>query len=162
MRFFYFCFYSLFFFSFCTVEGQDLKLVSATSQRWTAGVRGGGGGVRYVITAVAGQSSNRLKVEHFWVKDHLLPADAFLAHPSVYGSREFVKGDTLVIRASSFQRGELRLPENDKDMAAQPDTTLAVPAIKFNGEGLVYFRNGKKKKYLKIEHFQELPHLAYP
>ena len=115
-----------------------------------------------MITAVAGQSSKRLKVEHLWVGDHLLPADAFLAHPSTYGSKEFVKGDTVLIRASSYRKGELRLAENDKNMAAEPDTTLSAPAIKFNGEGLVYFRNGKKRKYLKIEHFQDLPHLAYP
>ena len=155
-------FFIFLFLSTTFVHGQDFKLVSATSQRWTAGVRGGGGGVRYVITAVAGQSSKRLKVEHLWVGDHLLPADAFLAHPSTYGSKEFVKGDTVLIRASSYRKGELRLAENDKNMAAEPDTTLSAPAIKFNGEGLVYFRNGKKRKYLKIEHFQDLPHLAYP
>ena len=149
----------------CEIYAQDFTLIGAVSQKWYAGVRGGGGGVNYTLMLVAGQSSSRMKFEKIWVDGRCFAVGAFkLNDKRVNGNKNsgWEKKDTIMLKAFRMDPGERLTPENEHKIAAAPDTTRVEAPVKITGEALVTYFVGKKKKYFQLEKFTVLKALAYP
>ena len=150
-----------------TIFSQNPSFVKATSQRWTAGIRGGGGGVNYVITLVVHQSSAKLKFNRLWIGEKSFQIQSAYSSSGLKNAvnerQAFAPGDTVLVKFQQYERGEIFPNDRNQNYrAANNDSVQPPPPYKFKGEGLISFKSGKKKKYLEIESFEKLQRLAYP
>lgn len=148
----------------CQSFAQDFIVLHANSQRWIAGIRGGGTGTNYEILVVAKKSSAVLQFGKLLIGDKIL--NVSFSHkplndePLVISDKtEFAAGDTLVLKASVMHPGE-RIPSDNRNQNEETDEPKS--KVKMKGEALICYKAGKKKKSFSIEKFEELPRLNYP
>lgn len=135
-------------------QGQGFKLVSATSQGWTAGIKDGGSGINYKFSLVAGQVSTKLKIDQLWIGNKYYAVEASKKYPAKTKDG-FLKNDTLYIKVYEF------FPS--KPVSQNDSTPVSLPLpFKFDGDALFGYTVLKKRKYFIVKKIEVLPHLAYP
>ena len=117
---------------------KHFVLLSAASEDWVAGTKGGGRGTEYYFTLKI-TTSTPLSFDSIWVANKALPL--FIANTKTSISDKpvrFKKGDTILLRASYLQRGE----DTNQSIVASP--------LKFKGAALLRYYAGVKKVYFII------------
>lgn len=113
-------------------NSSQIELINATSQKWVAGIQGGGSGTEYYFDVVV-QTDDQLEFKDLWLKDGL-HQDIYVSRnqPSVSASPvSFQKGDTITLRASVLN---------------EASQVLESAPIGFNGAALIgYFSNGSQQ-----------------
>lgn len=136
--------------SFINCRKDCITFIKATSQSWIAGIKNGGKGTNYVITCIAGSSSDKLKIEKLLIGSSELEAKV-VKDPDVFpGDGNFSAGDTIYVLASRF------ISSTGKD------ESQVSSAKKHKGEALLSYRCGSKMKYLSIPSFEVLERLNMP
>jgi hypothetical protein len=132
-----------------------VKLVRSVSQEWVGGLRESGYGTDFRVTLRAGAGSDKIAFEDLWVGEyHMKPiVQGDYRHP---GSTAFSKGDTLMVRAGFTIHPDA--PEKERLRGAD---FLPRPA-NFNSSGLLVYRIGSRRYYLKIKEFTSLEKIIYP
>lgn len=134
------------------------SVIKATKQIWIAGTKNGGTGTNYLITCIASETSEKLKIDQLWVGDYYFEVKA-VKTLEAYPKEKYLAGDTIYIQASRFIKGR---GSDENEEPREQETALTPPPFKYKGEALLGYRCGKKKKYLTIASFQELERLNMP
>ncbi|HBS85105.1 MAG: hypothetical protein A2W91_01330 [Bacteroidetes bacterium GWF2_38_335] len=125
------------------------ELISAESQKWTAGISSGGSGVNYKIILKLNSSNTNFDV--LWTGNEKLEikVNKYGSKPGIQETPE--KGDTVVITATRRILPDYKQTE-EKEKISIPE---------FQGEGLIEYHVGNKSKGLVIEKFEEKKPLKY-
>lgn len=148
------------------VIAQDFQFIKATSQTWSAGVRGGGRGINYEIHLLAIKSSKKISFDSLKVKDrgtfplHVIVVTKDGKYQGVSKTPIFSQGDTIKLKASYFTKTDF-IPKSEQEKM-ETDSVAKPAMMNFTGEALITYRSGKKKKTKGVDSFEKLPNLNYP
>ncbi len=139
-------------FSMCCRSGnKGVELIDATQQSWVAGIRGGGAGVNYEFTVIAGRSSKVLVFEELWVGQQYLSFIASRRFPAL-AEHGFAKGDTVYVNATRF---------HEVDGFTPPETIQKEPPFDYEGQALLSYKIRRKQHYLVIKSIKTLKKQEY-
>jgi hypothetical protein len=129
---------------------REIKLVRATSQRWYAGMAGGGNGITYKITLEA--------------KDSTIIPDTIWIGSSIYVSPTFIKTYNKDTKVSTYYfNNETNYESVRKPGVYDQDTTKITKQIKLcEGEAMIRYQDKKTGYLFIIGSFESLPALYYP
>ena len=123
-------------------QQSNVKLIDASSKKWTSGLQGGGSGIEYYFK-IKILTEQKIEFDSLWIKNKSLKTYLANKEKSISnGPISFSKNDTIVLRASDL---------NSKKNAA----SSGFP-INYNGAALIkYFINGKSF-YLQVKKIKEI------
>ena len=122
----------------CFGKSESLKLIKATSYKWSSGVQGLRG-TKYNFVFIAGQSSEELTIENVWVGNQNLDFKAFkFGENAQY--RDFEKNDTILISCESVINSKIN-----------QENRIEKPVPKYKGVALIVYQIGKKEKSFVID-----------
>ena len=144
---------SIFFASICfllfgfSIKQSNIKIIEATSEKWTSGQNGSGSGTEYSIK-IKVLSAEKIEFDTLWINN--ISLGTFLTQNSSAISSDpikITKGETIIVRAS--------------DLGSANNKT-APPLAKYKGAGLLrYFVNGKAF-YIVIKKFKPIQQTNRP
>lgn len=116
---------------------KDFKIIEATRQEWTGGLRESGKGINYKITLEAKKNSDKLKFEDIWIKERTYKYKIYNISENKPGN-VFKKNDTLIISATI---------KTHKD-----DNSLKEEQLPFDytNESVIGYKLKNKKKYKPV------------
>ena len=126
-----------------------VEVIDASQQKYTAGTPDGGGGIKYTLKLVANCSSSDLQFSELWVENKSIPFNLFTTN----STKEFDKGDTLIIKASSNTH-HTNVQKSEKEIVNQKPN--------YDGIAALILLNNNKSKVIEIKEFRKLPALYYP
>lgn len=139
----------------CFGKKDDIKVINAQYQNWTAGI-GTSNGTKYFFTCITNKSSEQIEIDKVWVKDKLL-LPGFYAIKNNTPQKSFEKGDTIIVTCSNVinteYKGEKILNDNSSN---EP-----LP-YKYEGEALISYKSGNKRKYIVVKEIKKTNPLLYP
>ncbi|MBI4646596.1 MAG: hypothetical protein HY738_08395 [Bacteroidia bacterium] len=131
-------------------KSSDFEIITATVQQWHGGTPGSPGGINYSFTFLMKKPSEKLKIDQLWVKDKLLKIEQVIFMGAT-DAGAFKKNDTVHYRASqAIPALAERLGKKD-NVSDDP-----APPFEYNGEGLIGYTVGCKRKYKTVENFKML------
>lgn len=89
----------VFFSGFIGFFSRDFKIIEATKQEWTGGLKESGKGINYRITIVARTNSNKLIIEGLRINEKEYHCKKFNISDKNAG-KSFEKNDTIIIISS--------------------------------------------------------------
>ena len=130
---------------------KDFEVIAATKQSWHGGKPGSPGGVNYNFKFVVKKPSSKLVIDQLWVKNEQLE----ISQVVIMGAGEagnFAKGDTVF-----FKAGKVNVPLTQKLGKKKEEKAKGTPPpIEYEGDALIGYKMGKKRKYKIIEKFEML------
>ena len=137
-----------------TCRPEPVRIIDATSEAWSGGVRGSGRGVNYRIKVVVNRSSNLLQFDSLWVGDRGYDVQASRPFPFQVNDG-YKRNDTVILYAKMYQASN-----RDGDLIPLPDSPK--PPIDYEGDALVsYWLRGER--YFKVVNtLRALPRVDYP
>ncbi|HSY75377.1 MAG TPA: hypothetical protein VK890_00895 [Bacteroidia bacterium] len=132
------------------LPAQELKLTGATSQRWYAGMAGGGNGVTYKITLET--------------KDSTIIPDTVWIGSLIYANPNFIRTYNKVTNTSTYYFNNETNYECLKNPGVYNKDTAktAAQAKLYIGEAMIRFHYKKIRYSLIVKSFETLPPLYYP
>jgi hypothetical protein len=129
---------------------SDFKIISATSQKWTGGIKGAGSGINYRFTLIVSLSSQELTLDKLWIGS--------VFHKPRVSKKVFTENlnfqpkDTLFIYASDyFKSPDNPKFEDDGQKNEQEKPVVNIfPPYKYDGEALIGYTVNGKQKYKTI------------
>ncbi len=119
----------------------DLKLLEASYENWTSGIRGGGKGTEYFFKVIV-LTADKITFDSAWMKNNGYPLFITKELTAVSsGGITFAKNDTITLRIS--------------DIAGNTIKKNIAPPVIYNGSALVRYSKGSKTKYLIIKEITE-------
>lgn len=125
------------------LSNDEIELLDANSQKWVAGIQGGGSGTEYFFKVVI-MTDDQLEFKDLWLKNGL--------HQDIYLSRNqssvsaapvsIHKGDTITLRASIL---------NDASQV------LESAPIDFNGTALIGYFLNDSQQFQVVKTIGQLP-----
>ncbi len=126
-----------------------VEVIDGTQQKFTAGTKNGGGGVKYSLKIIANCNSDQIQFSEFWVENKSIPFNIF----TTKSTKEFEKGDTLIIKASSNTH-HTNVQKTEKE-------TINPKPI-YDGVAALILSNNNKSNVIEIKEFRKLPAIYYP
>lgn len=143
---------------------SDFIILSATSQKWTGGARGSGGGVRYEICIISNHSSSELIIDKLWIGQASHTVQVSKNYPFL-ATDGFSANDTVYIKASDYHKD----PNLDKNNQVNGDRQQSSteksntnPPYAYKGEALIGYTVSGKRLYKEISTLVVNPPLNYP
>lgn len=133
------------------VISAEIEILSATSQKWTGGIKGSGSGVNYVFVIVVPLSLQELVIDELWIGETFHKPQ--ISKNENLGNLKFQAGDTLYIYASDY----FKSPDNPKldtnEQPTEPETFVEnmKPPYKYSGAALIGYTVGGERKYKTID-----------
>lgn len=121
---------------------EYFKLLSATSQSWTAGIPSGGSGTEYYFKLKI-TSADNLKFDTAWINNRKF--EIFISKETAAVSSQPIKfaiGDIITLRVSDIRNQNIKT-ENLK------------PPLNFEGAALVAYRANDKQNYFIIKEIKK-------
>ncbi|GAB4293031.1 MAG: hypothetical protein Kow0068_18210 [Marinilabiliales bacterium] len=135
----------------CLGNQEPLKLINATSYKWSSGVQGMKG-EKYSFVLLAGKSSNVLKINKVWVGEQSLDFKVFkLGESAQY--KNFEKGDTIMIICEHIIN--TKNPDNNTNNINKEEASV------YKGAAIIYYTVGKKEKSIVIKEIKNSKQLNY-
>ena len=128
---------------------KDFKVIEATSQRWSGGLKEAGEGINYKITILARTNSDKLNIEEVWIKNKLCKYKMFNSTTKKFGNN-FCKNDTIFLTATIKVNNTKSDPGKDKQLP-----------VDYNSETVIGFKIKNKKKYRPVDNIKILKPLYY-
>lgn len=147
----YFLLFTLFFdVKKCYHKVPAPTLLTATSQHWSGGAAGSGHGTNYNFY-FKNSTAWGYVFDSVWLNDRRL----------VVTTSPTVKGDTLLLSAERFFKGELQFHQQQTIDSTEEQTVL-FPVMNYDGAAIIgYWFNGVRG-YIAVKDFVYLPALNYP
>ena len=124
-------------------HGRDFKIVKATMEEWTGGLKESGKGINYRITVLVKKNSDKLKIYGIRIKDKEYDCRIFNLSDENKG-KYFEKNDTILI-TSSIRNG-YKAKSNKKEQITSD----------CNAELVIDYNLRKKEKCIPVNNIEKL------
>lgn len=130
-----------------SLKQNNVKLIEATSERWSSGQNGGGSGKEYTIK-IKILSSAKIEFDSLWINN--ISLSTFLANdgPAISsGPKNISKNDIVIVRCTEIN--------------SVKNKTMKAP-IKYKGEGLLRYFINQQPNYIVIKKFKLIKNTNQP
>lgn len=135
--------------SFGSFQNPPIKLIKATRQKWSAGIKKGGSGLEYSFYFIMTSPGNIL-FDTVWINKKAFKTFV----PEKKGSKSgrpvrYISGDTVVVRATEYI--------NNNQSSA-----VINPPLKYSGSALVRYSFNSKRMYFTIKEISNISSVYQP
>lgn len=124
--------------SFCSVDKVGVKLLEASSENWTSGMKGGGSGTEYYFK-IKILTSEKVVFDSLWINGNSFKTYIANTNKSVSNSPiVFVKNDIITVKVSDIRRPN------------KPSNNTRNPPKKYKGAALLRYYVKEKSSYIVI------------
>ncbi len=136
---------------------DKLKIIDATSQKWSGGQRNTGYGTYYEINIVPNANSESLKFDQIWIGEKYFEVSIYQKGKKIKNNT-FSKGDTITININDRTVPKFsQLDTKEKCLTEKHELPF-----KYKEKALLSFQYKNKRKYKEVEKFTILKELQYP
>jgi len=121
---------------------EYFKLLSATSESWTAGIQSGGSGIEYYLE-IKITTAEKIVFDTLWANNKAF--EIFISKESGSVSSEPIKygnGDIITLRATDLKNQHTKM-------------TTVIPPINYNGTGLLGYTVNDNREYFIIKEIKK-------
>ncbi len=144
-----------------TLTSDDFTILSATSRKWTGGIKGSGSGINYQFLLLANYSSSELIIDQLWIDTtfHEIQVKKF----RFYNIATFSKNDTLIIYANDYFASPDRpkFSEEEKQTEVSEKANIK-PPYNYASAALVGYKIKGVRKYATVSGIKKLAALNHP